>query len=476
MLEGATQTSSLLGPPLAGVLIATLGAANVLYVDAATFAFSFLTVLLFVPRAQARAAAAEESGGLLAGVRVPAPRRVDGAARERDHPAERARRRCSARRCRCSPSSATATRKSAGWLFAAYGLGGVIGTVVAFQLVTRVDPLDAGVARRARLRPAALGARARTFRSWRSSARIAFTAVCQPLINAPMFGVITTRTPAALLPKVMTAMITLATIAGPLGLLRRRLCCSARGSDGDVRVIAGGVTARLPAVRRRCSRASAAASCSAQRTLERQHVGIGLGDAWAGQRAAFSRHDERAVRRLSTCGRPRRAGRRRAPCRRRRRLPSRLRSASRGNGSTPGVCRSSVITTPSKPSFCRSTPVTTRRRARGRELVAERGIHSGSDIITIFRPSAMARLVRQEVGGELRTRSRERRRLVVGVRPRIAEAGKMLARRDHATLRTGRCERHATVGDLLGRRAEARSVMKPPRPTSSTGARSTSMP
>jgi MFS family permease len=54
LLEGVTQTASLLGPPLAGVLIATLGAANVLYVDAATFAFSFLTVLLFVPAASAR--------------------------------------------------------------------------------------------------------------------------------------------------------------------------------------------------------------------------------------------------------------------------------------------------------------------------------------------------------------------------------------------------------------------------------------
>jgi hypothetical protein len=68
LLEGATQTASLLGPPLAGVLIATLGAANVLYVDAATFAFSFLTVLLFVP-ARKRAAVPEDSGGLLAGVK-----------------------------------------------------------------------------------------------------------------------------------------------------------------------------------------------------------------------------------------------------------------------------------------------------------------------------------------------------------------------------------------------------------------------
>ena len=68
VLEGATQTSTLFGPPLAGVLIAALGASNVLYIDAASFAFSFLTVLLFVP-ARKRAAVPEESGGVLAGIK-----------------------------------------------------------------------------------------------------------------------------------------------------------------------------------------------------------------------------------------------------------------------------------------------------------------------------------------------------------------------------------------------------------------------
>ena len=59
--------------------------------------------------------------------------------------------------------------------------------------------------------------------------------MCHPLINAPMFGVITTRTPPALLPKVMTAIITLATVAGPLGLLVAGLRCSSTRAYGDVR-------------------------------------------------------------------------------------------------------------------------------------------------------------------------------------------------------------------------------------------------
>jgi MFS family permease len=64
----ATRTTMLLGPPLAGVLIGVMGASNVLVVDAATYAFSFALVALFV-RAGARMPVEEESRGILAGLR-----------------------------------------------------------------------------------------------------------------------------------------------------------------------------------------------------------------------------------------------------------------------------------------------------------------------------------------------------------------------------------------------------------------------
>src|SRR5204862_7345224 len=38
-----------------------------------------------------------------------------------------------------------------------------------------------------------------------------------PLINAPVVGILTTRTTAALRPKVMAAVMTMATLAGPIG-------------------------------------------------------------------------------------------------------------------------------------------------------------------------------------------------------------------------------------------------------------------
>ena len=240
VLEGASQTSSLLGPPLAGLLIATLGAANVLYVDAATFAFSFLTVLLFVP-ARKRAAAVEDSGGLLAGmsfllrdalmgplatviVLMNALGQMLGAA---------------------LPVLAFQRWDDArvgGWLFAAYGLGGLIGTAVAYKLVTRVPALTL----------ASMGAIGFALPLWVLVPHVAlapilgalaFTALCQPLINAPMFGVITTRTPPALFPKVMTAIVTLATIAGPLGVLAAGALLEHEGLMVTFGVIAGGVTA-----------------------------------------------------------------------------------------------------------------------------------------------------------------------------------------------------------------------------------------
>jgi hypothetical protein len=47
-------------------------------------------------------------------------------------------------------------------------------------------------------------------------------AIFGPLVNAPLIGVLTMRTPEALRPKVMTGVITMAMLAGPIGLLGRR--------------------------------------------------------------------------------------------------------------------------------------------------------------------------------------------------------------------------------------------------------------
>src|SRR5581483_9524993 len=65
-LDGAQTAAPLVGPALAGVLIAALGPPNVLYVDAVTFGVAAIAVGLFVP--PRKPAAEAEVRGLLAGV------------------------------------------------------------------------------------------------------------------------------------------------------------------------------------------------------------------------------------------------------------------------------------------------------------------------------------------------------------------------------------------------------------------------
>ena len=56
--------TALIGPSAAGVLIAVIGATNVLYVDAATFLFAFVVLATLVPRRPPLPAADEGKGGL----------------------------------------------------------------------------------------------------------------------------------------------------------------------------------------------------------------------------------------------------------------------------------------------------------------------------------------------------------------------------------------------------------------------------
>ena len=249
-----------------------------------------------------------------------------------------------------------------GWLFAAYGLGGVIGTVVAYKLVTRVPALTL----------ASFAAIGFALPLWVLVPHVAlapilgalaFTALCQPLLNAPMFGVITTRTPSALLPKVMTAIITLATIAGPLGVLVAGALLEHEGLMVTFGVIAGGVTivallfvGILTRFRRR---ELSGGSRDVLAAFQREHVCVRLGHAPARQRLVFAAARSAlytAVEfRSASLGRP-------AVSTMSTPAATACTAASGVDRKcvTPGVFRSSVITSPLKPRSCLSTLVTTR--------------------------------------------------------------------------------------------------------------------
>jgi MFS family permease len=215
LIEGGMAFSALIGPALAGLLIPLIGAPNVLYVDAATFLVSFLIVFTLVPKRKPLRAPAQR--GLLAGLRFVARDGLIG------------------------PLTATVagfgfvvtalsaslaffaydhfeSSRIAGLFFAALGAGTLVGTVFAVFIVRRVAPLKL----------AAFGILAfavplwvlpLTSQAWLVMIALFTATLFTPLVNGPIMGVLTARTPEALRPKVMTAIISLHTIVAPLGFV-----------------------------------------------------------------------------------------------------------------------------------------------------------------------------------------------------------------------------------------------------------------
>jgi predicted MFS family arabinose efflux permease len=238
MIEGGMAFSALFGPALAGLLIPLIGAPNVLYVDAATFLVSFLLVLTLVPRRKPLRAPAQR--GLLAGLRFVARDGLIG------------------------PLTATVagfgfvvtalsaslaffaydhfeSSRVAGLFFAALGAGTLVGTVCAVFIVRRVAPLKL----------AAFGILAfavplwvlpLTSRAWLVMAALFTATLFTPLVNGPIMGVLTARTPEALRPKVMTAIISLHTVAAPLGFIVAGQILERWGVDPVFFGVAAGVT------------------------------------------------------------------------------------------------------------------------------------------------------------------------------------------------------------------------------------------
>ena len=237
-IEGGNALAALLGPALAGALIPFLGAPNVLYVDAATYLVAFVLVLGFVPRRKA----------VGRGCPARCARRACGSSCRTSSSAH------SPRRSRCSDSSlpgcpqgspCTPTTSSTGssWIaglfYAALGAGAVVGSVLAVFVVRKVPPL----------RLAAFGILAFSIPLWVLPflppwpvvfGALFLATLFTPLVNGPTLGVLTSRTPVDLRPKVMTAAISANTLAAPLGFIVAGSGARALG--------------RRPAVRRRRAR------------------------------------------------------------------------------------------------------------------------------------------------------------------------------------------------------------------------------
>ncbi len=244
-VEGAQRTTALLGPATAGVLIPILGAPNMLYLDAATFLFSFLTLALFVPW-RPPLPVSDESRGVLAGVRFlrrdPLMRRLLPTALVLNALAQLL--------AISLPVLAFeefgGSSRVAGVFFAAFGAGAVVGSIIAVKIVPRFEPIRLGACALVGL-ALPIPLLALHLPVWGVVAVLFVSSLFGPLVNAPLIGVITMRTPEALRAKVMTAVLTFALLAGPVGLFLGGPLLQAIGPHKVFLLIAAGqLLAALP--------------------------------------------------------------------------------------------------------------------------------------------------------------------------------------------------------------------------------------
>ncbi len=217
LLQIANRVSFVLGPPLAGVLIGLMGATTVLLIDAATFAVGFLLIALFV-RVEGRVVDTDESRGLGAGVRFLSRDRL------------------------LRPWSVAIVAGDVGWLaffvavpflvltrfgdqpeyvgwiLGGFGAGAVVGNLVIFRIVRRIDQLLVG----------SVGELFMILPVWLFVADVApgylvasmvAAGLANGVVNAPVWTIFTIRTPPALRTKAWAAIVATTSLLGPLVLM-----------------------------------------------------------------------------------------------------------------------------------------------------------------------------------------------------------------------------------------------------------------
>jgi predicted MFS family arabinose efflux permease len=217
LFQAANRTTILAGPVLGGILIGVIGAPSVLLVDAASYVVSVLLVTAFVPK-RPPVEQAPEHRQIRAGLRFLARDRLlrvwwpafalgDAAwtaffvtvpvlvlARFGHHP------------------------QIAGWLFASFGIGAVIGNAVSFRYLTRrLDGLTIFSAFIV-VQVAPLWLLWLQLPASAMSAILVVSGFGNGLVNPSLHAISTLRIPAPMRPTVMTTVMVLWALVNPLGL------------------------------------------------------------------------------------------------------------------------------------------------------------------------------------------------------------------------------------------------------------------
>ncbi|MEV4313138.1 MFS transporter [Actinocrispum sp. NPDC049592] len=218
VLEGCFNAASFAGPAVAGLLIWLMGAQNVLWFDAGSFAVSCLLLWRFVPRGAGDAPPAKARTSVLAGVRALLADdfmrpvmvstvtfgfllRILGIA---------------------LPLLAFdrfgGNAGVGGLLVAGFGAGALLGSLISYLVANRFSPAKLMALSAVQLvlplwtllTPAPAGVLV---------VALAVSAAALPLSNAPFFSILATRFPGEVRAKVIQSVITISNIAGPLGFL-----------------------------------------------------------------------------------------------------------------------------------------------------------------------------------------------------------------------------------------------------------------
>jgi MFS family permease len=213
-LQVAIQTTGILGPTAAGLLIPLLGAPNLLFFDAASYGLSALLVVAFVRIGHARPRK-ERVRGVLVGVRqirsdpllgsivfTGTATHIGLAALFASLPALAFRSYHDAR--------------TAGVLFTADAVGSVLGGLAALALARRIAPLRLGVAGFV-LMTAPLWLLAATAPLPVALMALFVFGIGGPLGVSPISAILTTRAPAAIRPQVVSAFLAITSAGTPLG-------------------------------------------------------------------------------------------------------------------------------------------------------------------------------------------------------------------------------------------------------------------
>jgi MFS family permease len=226
-LQGATRITLLLGPATAGVLIGWIGAASVIVVDAAPYGVSLALVGAFIR--SVAAPPVEERGGLLDGLRWVVRDRLLRAWSFAFVIGDAAWYAFFAAVPVLVVADYGADPRIAGWIFASFGVGAVLGNVASFRLQDRFDGLFlVGTLVYGQALP--LWTLVMHVPAEAVVAAIFVSGLFNGLVNPSIHAILTLRAPVSIRPRVLTASGTVLMLSGPLGLAASGPVLSAAGA------------------------------------------------------------------------------------------------------------------------------------------------------------------------------------------------------------------------------------------------------